>query len=1217
MADGKAAVKRVGLPAAAPPRPSQGPSGSPSRQPSRKAQQMPPAPLRKSHSVMAIIEQQDKNAEYKAPASGGFESLNYDEAENLTIRARYQMGTTERVAMQRRESAVQWFLVSIIGILVGSFAYFTTFGITTLSRWKFDAVYNALEKRAFYEGYAVLSAFVVGLALTAAALTRWSPEAAGSGIPHVKAYLNGNRLDGALRPRTLVAKVLGIICCVSLGMPAGREGPMVHTGAIVANVVGTWLPKALGKWLRVDFHNDFVRRNFVSMGAAAGVAAAFHAPIGGILFSLEEVRVSSVPLTHAAVLSLSLSATHHSTSAMPRSDTPLLLLCSLSLSLSLSVHHAQVSSFWDPTLTLLTFFMVAFAALTVAFWTQQPTFGTFEDVGHVIFPASESRSPYDVWEVGLFVIMSAVLGLFGALFNELNKRLTIFRRKLQNKYARNILGGDRTMEWRGVEAILSIWLVLSLFYVVPFAFPCRETLDGHSFDGHYIGTHAGHSIFLVPYQCNSTTIDHTYRAVDNPHHRRLAAGAGVSSHPPSEFNEMATLLMQPQDGAILQLFSRGTAGFFLPSTCLLFFLLYFCSAVFVYGVAVPSGLFVPGMLIGGGFGRFIGELVHSAGGMGARADPGLYALVGAAGMLGGVTRMTMSLAVIILEVSNDTQLLIPIMLAIGISKQVGDAFNRSLYDIHIGLTGVPMIATEEVSPEAQNVLNAKSVMSLKVCCVNEAEYTGKLQHILKTTSHNGFPVTRTDPLRPDKLLFAGIISRVQIMSILQDHEAGKKRAVSSPSPSPTAAPGAAAPSGAPAAGWLYKRPAPSTAEAKAPVASAKASAPAEGESAGAGSSSNERQPYCGDADAVPGGAGNSCHGLQGAGAPRASERRRRGSWTPDDGEGLIDLRPHCDRSPYVVNELLPLRRVFRLFTTMGLRHLVVVDDHSLVVGMITRKDFLKIGDGKAAIQRQLSRRRQDTHRRYEIQASMQLSQYVQANTPDEPVAAPSPEDPKKKEFVLMRAASGALRRFSTGAIQSPTAIARRASTTISELDMSFGRRKSTATGTSPPSMRAKSAQSPTDPKAKLEEERWKSDSMRSDGFRSGPRPARGERELMARRSSAHLDPIGGQRSPSSLTPDQLRNESSDDTRTRWKSAPATTPDRLRAGEPSGSSPVMNPVLDAVGANGGEGGVIVTAPEARCAAHLAQVASETELRDERDIPEVQILVAEAPGATSPS
>ena len=72
-----------------------------------------------------------------------------------------------------------------------------------------------------------------------ALLTQWATEAAGSGIPHVKAFLNGNRLDGAMRPRTLVAKVIGIICCVAVGMPAGREGPMVHAGAIIANLVGT------------------------------------------------------------------------------------------------------------------------------------------------------------------------------------------------------------------------------------------------------------------------------------------------------------------------------------------------------------------------------------------------------------------------------------------------------------------------------------------------------------------------------------------------------------------------------------------------------------------------------------------------------------------------------------------------------------------------------------------------------------------------------------------------------------------------------------------------------------------------------------------------------------------------------------------------------------------------------------------------------------------
>ena len=61
---------------------------------------------------------------------------------------------------------------------------------------------------------------------------------------------------------------------------------------------------------------------------------------------------------------------------------------------------------------------------------------------------------------------------------------------------------------------------------------------------------------------------------------------------------------------------------------------------------------------------------------------------------------------------------------------------------------------------------------------------------------------------------------------------------------------------------------------------------------------------------------------------------------------LVDLRPFCDRTPYIVNELLPLRRVLRLFKAMGLRHLVVVDSRSRVVGMITRRNLVDAEHGR-------------------------------------------------------------------------------------------------------------------------------------------------------------------------------------------------------------------------------------------------------------------------------
>jgi chloride channel 3/4/5 len=106
-------------------------------------------------------------------------------------------------------------------------------------------------------------------------------SAAGSGVAEVRVILSGFVLHGFLGIKTLIIKTLALILSVASGLSLGKEGPYVHIATCVGNI-------ACRLFQKYD-RNDAKRREVLSAAAAAGVAVAFGAPLGGVLFGLEEV----------------------------------------------------------------------------------------------------------------------------------------------------------------------------------------------------------------------------------------------------------------------------------------------------------------------------------------------------------------------------------------------------------------------------------------------------------------------------------------------------------------------------------------------------------------------------------------------------------------------------------------------------------------------------------------------------------------------------------------------------------------------------------------------------------------------------------------------------------------------------------------------------------------------------------------------------------------
>ena len=108
-------------------------------------------------------------------------------------------------------------------------------------------------------------------------------SAATGGIPELKTILSGSKIPKWLHFRMWVAKFIGMVLSLSSGLFVGKEGPFVHMACILGDQVFKVLRNFMGS--KVELRG--VRQEIMIASAALGVAAAFRAPIGGGLFSVE------------------------------------------------------------------------------------------------------------------------------------------------------------------------------------------------------------------------------------------------------------------------------------------------------------------------------------------------------------------------------------------------------------------------------------------------------------------------------------------------------------------------------------------------------------------------------------------------------------------------------------------------------------------------------------------------------------------------------------------------------------------------------------------------------------------------------------------------------------------------------------------------------------------------------------------------------------------
>ncbi|TCD65613.1 glycerol ethanol, ferric requiring protein [Steccherinum ochraceum] len=544
--------------------------------------------------------------------------------------------------LQRIGNAGQsWFVISLVGVCIGVNAALISIVTEWLSDIKMGYCYDAWWLNQQFccweiEGeddsacdswhpwstatparYIVYVLFAATFSFMAAHLVKkLAKYAAGSGISEIKCIIAGFTMKGFLGFSTLAIKSLSLPLVIASGLSVGKEGPSVHVACCVGFVVAGLFHRLV--------RSEGKMREIITASSAAGVAVAFGAPIGGVLFSIEEMA-----------------------------------------------SNFNVKTMWK------SFFCALVATVTLS------AMNPYRSGKLVLFQVTYDRD-WHFFEILFFIILGVFGGLYGALMVKFNMQYAAFRRKYLTKYP--VLEAVALATITGIIGYWNRFLRIDMTESMAILF--RECDGGGDYGG----------LCQTPYQ----------------------------------WTMAASLLVATVIRVLLVVVS--------------------------YGSKVPCGIFVPSMAVGAYFGRMVGILVkalnnaYPQSGMFAVCKPdvpcitpGTYAFLGAAATLSGVMRITVTVVVIMFELTGALTYILPTMIVLLVTKFVGDALGvTGIADEAIRFNGYPFLEKDD---HQYNVPVARVMRTDLHTLPVEGLTLRQLETTLGNTTVKGYPIVSIDSRR--------------------------------------------------------------------------------------------------------------------------------------------------------------------------------------------------------------------------------------------------------------------------------------------------------------------------------------------------------------------------------------------------------------------------------------------------------------------------------------